>query len=94
VFEVRFEWDEGKETANIAKHGVDLREAQSAFFDPHRVIAADEAHSAKEPRLFCIGWTERGGILTVRFIYRRDCVRIIGAGYWRKGKELYEKTNN
>jgi uncharacterized protein len=91
---VRFEWDEGKETANIAKHGVGFREAQNAFFDPYRVIAADGAHSAKEPRLFCIGRTEHGGILTVRFTYRRDCIRIIGAGYWRKGKELYEKTNN
>jgi hypothetical protein len=51
-------------------------EAQSAFLDPVRVIAVDEAHSKKEPRFFCI-----------------DRIRIIGAGYWRKGKQLYEKTN-
>jgi hypothetical protein len=24
---------------------------------------------------------------------RRHVVRIIGAGYWRKGKRLYEKEN-
>jgi hypothetical protein len=29
----------------------------------------------------------------VRFIQRGDRIRIIGAGYWRKGKQLYEKTN-
>jgi pyruvate ferredoxin oxidoreductase gamma subunit len=30
------------------------------------------------------------GILTVRFTYRGNVIRIIGAGYWRKGKKLYE----
>ena len=29
--------------------------AQAAFLDPLRVIAADEAHSKREQRLFCIG---------------------------------------
>jgi hypothetical protein len=91
---VRFEWDKKKETVNIRKHGVNFLEAQGPFFDPCRVIAVDEAHSTKEPRLFCIGRSERGGVLTVRFTNRGDQIRIIGAGYWRKGKELYEKTNN
>jgi uncharacterized DUF497 family protein len=57
-----------------------------------RVIAVDEAHSKREQRLFCIGRGQRG-IVTVRFTRRGDHFRIIGAGYWRKGKELYEKTN-
>jgi len=65
---------------------------RAAFLDPLRVIAADEAHSKKEPRLFCIGRGQRG-ILTVRFTQRGGHIRIIGAGYWRKGKEFYEKTN-
>ncbi|MEI6747001.1 MAG: hypothetical protein WCL34_13640 [Methylococcaceae bacterium] len=33
-------------------------------------------------------------ILTVRFTYRHNRIRIIGAGYWRKGKKIYEKENN
>ncbi len=33
------------------------------------------------------------GILTVRFTVRGERVRIIGAGYWRKGKDFHEKTN-
>lgn len=34
-----------------------------------------------------------GGIMTVRFTYRNNKIRIIGAGYWRKGKKLYEEEN-
>ena len=90
---MKFEWDERKETANIAKHGVSFADAQSIFADSKLVIAADEAHSKSEPRLFCVGRTEAGGILTVRFTFRRGIIRIIGAGYWRKGKIFYEKEN-
>jgi uncharacterized protein len=89
---VESEWDPKKEALNLAKHGVNFVEARGAFLDPLRVVAADQAHSKKEPRLFCIGRGERG-ILTVRFTRRGGRIRIIGAGYWRKGKELYEKTN-
>ena len=45
-----------------------------------------------EDRFFCIGRVA-DGILTARFTYRRDVIRIIGAGYWRKDKRLYEKQN-
>jgi hypothetical protein len=31
--------------------------------------------------------------MTVRFTYRDDKIRIIGAGYWRKGKQIYEREN-
>jgi len=40
----------------------------------------------------CIGRTECG-ILTIRFTYRGETIRIIGAGYWRKGRKTYEKEN-
>ena len=32
-------------------------------------------------------------IATVRFTMRDSKIRIIGAGYWRKGQKLYEKEN-
>ena len=89
---VRFEWDTEKEKANVRKHGLDFTEAIAAFYDPKRLISADEGHSAEETRLFCIGRTGRG-ILMVRFTYRGETIRIIGAGYWRKGRRLYEKEN-
>lgn len=90
--ESSFEWDENKEVINIIKHHIDFISAQEAFFDPYRVIATDESHSHSEHRHFCIGLTDRG-VLTVRFVYRNSKIRIFGAGYWRKGKKLYEKEN-
>jgi uncharacterized DUF497 family protein len=66
--------------------------AQYAFADPKRVIAEDTGHSVKEPRYFCFGRVGEG-ILTVRFTYRAGIIRIFGAGYWRKGKAIYEQEN-
>jgi hypothetical protein len=31
--------------------------------------------------------------MTVRFTYREARIRIFGAGYWRKGKRIYEQQN-
>jgi len=78
---VSFEWDEQKNDANIQKHGVDFSLAQQAFLDPDRVIAEDLQHSD-------------GEILTVRFTWRESRIRIFGAGYWRKGKQIYEEKNS
>src|SRR6185437_12176923 len=85
-----FEWDEAKNRANRAKHGVGFEEAQAAFFDPSRVIAEDLSHSSSEQRYFCFGEVD-GGVMTVRFTYRGGRIRIFGAGYWRKGKKIYEQ---
>ena len=89
----RFEWDNDKERINQEKHGVAFHLARYAFADPRRVIAEDASHSSSEYRFFCIGQVG-DGILTVRFTYRGDSIRIIGAGYWRKGRQLYEKQNH
>jgi len=89
-----FEWNEAKNLENQCKHGVSFFEAQHAFLDADRIIAEDIEHSQKEKRYYCFGLNEQGnGILTVRFTYRSGCIRIIGAGYWRKGKKVYEQNN-
>ena len=88
----RFEWDRNKDAENQEKHGVAFSLAQYAFADPCRVIAEDLEHSEDEKRHFCFGEVS-GGILTVRFTYRGGVIRIIGAGYWRKGKTIYECEN-
>ncbi len=41
-----------------------------------------------ENRFYCIGQINQE-ILTVRFTYRHNKIRIFGAGYWRKGRKLY-----
>jgi len=87
-----FEWDEDKNIKNQRKHGVGFETAQYAFLDSKRVIAKDTAHSKEEKRYYCFGKV-KGGVLTVRFTYRHNRIRIIGAGYWRKGKNIYEKQN-
>ena len=87
-----FEWDQNKNAENFQKHGVNFETAQYAFIDPKRVTAEDLSHSKDEKRFFCFGKV-KGGVLTVRFTYRRNHIRIIGAGYWRKGKQIYEKQN-
>ena len=83
-----FEWDAGKDEENQRKHGVSFVEAQLAFLDPWRVIARDETHSGGEQRFYCFGRVPRG-VLTVRFTYRSDTIRIIGAGFWRRGRRIY-----
>ena len=88
-----FEWDSEKDLGNQKKHGVSFITAQYAFADPNRVILEDVTHSTKsEKRYFCLGQIG-DGILTVRFTYREQRIRIFGAGYWRKGRRIYEEQN-
>ncbi len=87
-----FEWDENKNALNWKKHNISFEEAQYAFSDPQRIIARDLEHSESEERFYCFGKIAEN-IVTVRFTYRNNTIRIIGAGYWRKGKQIYEKEN-
>jgi uncharacterized DUF497 family protein len=89
---MRFEWDNSKEADNVAKHGVSFAEAKEAFDDADHIILPDKLHSSTEQCYFCIGRVERG-VLTVRFTLRNTRIRIIGAGFWRKGKQYYERQS-
>ncbi len=84
-----FEWDPDKDDANRRKHGVGFPEAQLAFLDRHRVIAEDASHGEAERRYYCFGVVS-GRVMTVRFTVRGSLIRIFGAGYWRKGRRIYE----
>lgn len=88
-----FEWDDDKDRQNQKKHVVSFAQSQLAFLDEKRIILEDLSHSYKEKRYYCLGHVA-GGVLTVRFTDRNNKIRIIGAGYWRKGKNIYEKENN
>ena len=87
---VRFEWGEKKNREKQKKHGVPFSLSQYAFADPNRLIAEDVSHSQTEQRYYCFGKVE-DRIMTVRFTYRKSRIRIIGAGYWRKGRDIYEQ---
>ena len=88
-----FEWEPEKDRTNQVKHGIAFVTAQYVFADPNRVILEDVTHSTEdEPRYFCLGKVNEG-IMTVQFTYREGRIRIFGAGYWRKGKRIYEEQN-
>ncbi len=87
-----FEWDSKKDEQNQRKHGISFALAQLAFLDSDRVILEDLEHSENEKRFYCLGRVS-DGIMTVRFTYGKNTIRIIGAGYWRKGKKIYEREN-
>jgi uncharacterized DUF497 family protein len=43
-----FEWDKGKGTANLKKHGIGFEEAKSVFLDDHAKLIPDPDHSIDE----------------------------------------------
>ena len=77
---VRFEWDESKDRANIAKHGVGFAEATRVFSDPHVIIREDRV-VAGEQRLHAIGYVDH--ILLVVHTVREEglnaTIRLISA---------------
>ena len=69
-----------------------LKLLRKPFFYRKRIILKDKKHSKKEDRFFCIR-NDGNGIITVRFTMRNGNIRIIGAGYWREGRDKYEQKN-
>jgi uncharacterized DUF497 family protein len=61
---VIFVWDSGKASANLKKHGVDVREAATVFDDPRSTTCPDVDHSAGR-RFVMIGASAPGRVLVV-----------------------------
>lgn len=89
----KFEWDKAKNKLNVEKHGVDFAYAVKAFEDSRGFSMEDLLHSTdSEKRYFRFGVVDNK-VMTVRFTIRDSKLRVIGAGFWRKGKKIYEKKN-
>jgi uncharacterized protein len=84
-----FEWDDAKNQLNQTKHGVSFEDARLAFTGPRRQIFGDVDHSSSEDRMFCLGMVG-DSVMTVRFTYRDNRIRIFGAGFSRKGQRIYD----
>ena len=56
--EMKFEWDELKETVSFRKHGVMFHTAALVFGDRFRVEFYDSTHSGEEDRYVTIGMAE------------------------------------
>ena len=74
---LEFEWDQGKATANVHKHGVSFEEAITIFSDPNAITIADAEHSDAEDRFVDIGLSANGRVLVVVHTERGRSVRII-----------------
>ena len=86
--DLKFEWDEDKERANIKKHGISFSTAALVFNDEKRVEYYDADHSGEEDRFATIGLV--GDIITVVYTIRKPIYRIISArAATKKEKKRY-----
>ena len=68
---MKFEWDETKNRANKAKHGIDFIFAVRVFADPQRLEKYDLSHNEDEDRWIVIGMVIPA-ILVVIYAERQD----------------------
>lgn len=61
----RFEWDQTKARASLAKHGVSFEEAATVFRDPQMVSVYNGEHSDTEDRWATLGISGIGRLLVV-----------------------------
>lgn len=89
---MEFEWDRGKATSNLSKHGVSFEEAKTVFDDPLYIDFYDPDHSESEERYLIVGESNQGRLLIVSYTERRDSIRLISAReVTRTEREAYEE---
>ena len=79
---MEFEWDENKNLANIAKHGIHFELACLVFGDPYHLVTFDQT-IGNEEHWRAIGNIEGHRLLVVAHTYRNkddaEVIRIISA---------------
>jgi uncharacterized protein len=87
---VKVTWDETKNLANQAKHGVSFEEASELFSSGDEYLEIfDEAHSEEEERFIAIGPIRRGVVLVVWTEQDEDTTRIISARWATKRERAH-----
>ncbi|MEI7430110.1 MAG: BrnT family toxin [Betaproteobacteria bacterium] len=78
---LHFEWDEPKDKANIAKHGVSFNDAKTVFYDDCARLISDPDHSKDEERFILLGCSSSLKLLIVCHCYRSNdgVIRLISA---------------
>ena len=76
---MEFEWDEDKNDTNIAKHGIDFRDAIRAFDDGHCLTREDTRNNYGESRVQLLGATTSHVLFVVYTERHGDTIRIISA---------------
>ena len=78
--QIKFEWNEGKASSNLQKHGVSFEEARTVFYDERARLIADPDHSGNEERFVLLGLSSPLRLLVVCHCYRdKGVIRIISA---------------
>ena len=89
---MKFDWDDKKARANVAKHGVTFHEATSVFGDRLALTFRDPDHSAGEDRFLTFGQSITGRLLVVVHTARGVSIRIISARpATRRERKIYEE---
>lgn len=91
--DLRFEWDENKNSTNKIKHKISFEEARSVFEDVEALVIDDPDHSQEEERFIILGFSSRANLLVVCHCYRQSdtVIRIISA---RKATKTESKQYN
>lgn len=76
----------GGESGQAWRRFLDVRNRMKRALSNHLSLSWD---GRDELRWQFTGFDGRG-ILTVRFTIRSGIIRVIGAGYWRKQRKIYE----
>jgi len=86
-----FNWDEDKNNANIAKHGVSFKEAHSVFYDENAIEFFDDSHSNAEDRYILLGFSNHLRLLVVCHCLRKkdSVIRLISARKATKSESKY-----
>jgi hypothetical protein len=84
TFVVEFAWDEGKRQANLVKHGIDFRRAQSAF--DGRANFTFQTPFADEERWITVAVVDGRAIAVVWTLRGEATIRIISARRARRGE--------
>jgi hypothetical protein len=70
MINLRFEWDEKKNSSNIQKHKVSFEEARSVFFDENARVIQGPEHSNIEERFIILGFSNKLNLLVVVHVYQ------------------------
>ncbi len=82
---LKFEWDENKQTNNVKKHKVTFHEAMTVFSSSLSLTENDDLHSQDEERYKTTGYSVKNRLLVVIHTERGNVIRIISA---RKANKL------
>jgi uncharacterized DUF497 family protein len=88
-----FQWDAGNAEKILSRHWVTPAECEELFFNRPLVVGDDEAHSAREQRLYALGQSDAGRLMFVVFTIRGRLIRVISArDMSRKERRIYRTS--